>query len=95
MEKLKKARGRKLKKNLKKRLSGMPKKVLTQSGTKAKLKKSGMPGNGWNRTVKIMESPSNTHLVCISSRTMIARRGKSVSGHTMETSFLKNHSQIA
>ena len=50
LEKLKKARGRKLKKNLKKRLSGMPKKVLTQSGImRVKLKKvltqtlSGMP----------------------------------------------------
>ena len=30
-------------------------KVLTQSGMKVKLK-SGMPGNGWNRTVKVMES---------------------------------------
>ena len=52
-----------------------------------------MPGNGTNRVVMPLESRSNTHLVCISSRpNTAAREKKHVSSHIMEKYFVKNHS---
>ena len=71
-----------LKKNLNELLSIMWKKVLSGMPKVNMIQKSGMLGNGLTRGV-MMESPRNTHLVPICSRTIIARGANHVCSHTI------------